>query len=293
MAERAAVQQDAATLRRRSLPTPSGEPSTRSLLMTVLGEYVLGMAEPVWSAALIRSLEVLGVQEKTARQAITRSGADGWMDREQVGRQVRWTLTPATRRLLVEGAARIYGFAAATDGWDGRWLLVRLAIPEDQRDHRHHLRSRLAWAGFGSLGQGLWISPHADRRAELLETLATPDGPELPMTFTTEPRSLAEDRDLVAEAWGDRAELQAAYAAFVAEFEDLPIEVAGPPADEQAFVAQTRMVHEWRKFPFMDPGLPRGLLADDWIGLRAADVFTRQHARLQAPAAAWFARAAT
>ena len=27
-------------------------------------------------------------------------------------------------------------------------------VPEGRRDHRHQVRTRLAWAGFGSLGQG-------------------------------------------------------------------------------------------------------------------------------------------
>lgn len=279
--ERAGRGAHAATLRRRSLPTPSGEPSTRSLLLTVLGEYVLGLGGPVWSAGLIAALQALGVQEKTARQAITRSGADGWLAREQIGRQVRWTLTSGTTRLLVEGAERIYGFEAVTDPWDGRWLLVRLAVPEDQRDHRHHLRSRLAWAGFGSLGQGLWVSPHADRREVLLRTLAAPDGGAAPVAFTTEPRSKAEDAALVAEAWGDRTDLEAAYADFVATFGDVG-DLVGD--DEAAFVAQTRMVHEWRKFPFMDPGLPRQLVPEGWVGLRAAALFADRH-QTWAPAA--------
>ena len=33
------------------------------------------------------------------------------------------------------------------------------------------VRSRLSWAGFGSLGAGLWISPHPDREAEAIGVL--------------------------------------------------------------------------------------------------------------------------
>src|SRR6266568_2480331 len=43
-------------LRRRSL----GGPAARSLLLTVLGEFVLDHAEPVWNAALVRALEAFG-----------------------------------------------------------------------------------------------------------------------------------------------------------------------------------------------------------------------------------------
>ena len=47
--------------------------------------------------------------------------------------------------------------------WDGRWLLLVLRVPEQRRELRHRLTTQLAWAGFGSLGGGLWITPHVDR----------------------------------------------------------------------------------------------------------------------------------
>src|SRR6266498_3743880 len=83
-------------LRRRSL----GGPAARSLLLTVLGEFVLDNAEPVWNSALVRALEALGIREVTARQAITRSAAEGWLERDRVGRQARWRLSAPTRELL-------------------------------------------------------------------------------------------------------------------------------------------------------------------------------------------------
>jgi phenylacetic acid degradation operon negative regulatory protein len=46
-------------------------------------------------------------------------------------------------------------------------------------------------------------------------------------------------------------------------------------------------VHEWRKFLFLDPGLPRPLLPKDWPGDEAADFFDAESGRL-APAAARF-----
>ena len=48
------------------------------------------------------------------------------------------------------------------------------------------------------------------------------------------------------------------------------------PDDEQAFAARSRLVHEWRKFLFLDPGLPRELLPGDWPGDRAAELLRRR-----------------
>ena len=54
--------------------------------------------------------------------------------------------------------------------------------------------------------------------------------------------------------------------------------------DERAFASRFRLVHEWRKFLFDDPGLPAQLLPRDWPGVHAAELFTREAARLK-PAA--------
>ena len=50
------------------------------------------------------------------------------------------------------------------------------------------------------------------------------------------------------------------------------------PTDEAALRAQTRLVHEWRRFPFLDPRLPAQLLPDSWSGAKAADLFHTRHA---------------
>ena len=51
--------------------------------------------------------------------------------------------------------------------------------------------------------------------------------------------------------------------------------------DEKAFAARFRLVHEWRKFLFDDPGLPARLLPADWPGVPAAELFTSEASRLK------------
>ena len=65
--------------------------------------------------------------------------------------------------------------------------------------------------------------------------------------------------------------------------------VADDP-DEAAFAARFHLVHEWRKFLFTDPGLPRELLPDDWPGRRASDYFRGEADRLAAASEAFVAR---
>lgn len=83
---------------------------------------------------------------------------------------------------------------------------------------------------------------------------------------------IGDPQDVVAQAW-DLAEVEADYSAFIAEFES-----ARPPTPDDVLVAQLRLVHAWRRFPFVDPQLPEELLPPQWVGTRAAEVFRDRHA---------------
>ena len=60
-------------LRRRSV----GAPAARSLLLTILGEYVLPRGEPVWHETLVGALVSIGYSSHAARQALARSDVSG------------------------------------------------------------------------------------------------------------------------------------------------------------------------------------------------------------------------
>ena len=127
-----------------------GAASARSLLLTVLGEFVLPCGRPVWTSALIELLGDLDVAEKAARQAIMRTADSGWIEASRIGRETRWSLTDAGTDLLREGTDRIYSFAADGAAWDGEWLVLTVGVPENNRPLRQQLRTQLGWAGLGS-----------------------------------------------------------------------------------------------------------------------------------------------
>ena len=263
--------------------------SARSLLLTVLGEFVHPNGSPVWTATLVDALQVLGVEEKAARQALTRTAAEGMLSSERHGRRVLWSLTPQGHALLEDGTRRIYGFMRERRPWDGRWLVVSVPIPETQRQLRHRLRTRLSWLGLGSPTSGLWIATDASLADDVQAVVRDLGLADLAFAWTGSASGLGEEGRLLAEAW-DLEEVEDRYVAFLSDFE---IRIA--PSDLEAFLAQVQMIEEWRRFPFLDPDLPAELLDHDWPGPRAASTFHHQHARWHRPAqAAWrsFAEAA-
>ncbi|GIH20484.1 PaaX family transcriptional regulator [Rugosimonospora africana] len=248
-----------------------GATSAPSLLLTILGEYVLPAGRPVWTSALVAALAGLGVEEKASRQSLARTAAEGFIVAERTGRRVRWHLSEPGRRLLTDGAERIYSFAEPTARWDGRWLLVSVAVPDGQRQLRHQLRTRMSWAGFGSPAPGLWVSPNAGREVEAKQIVTDLGLAEAALSFTGPFAGIGGQHTLVEQAW-NLGELTDRYRAFLDEFTG-----ACPAPGEPTLLAQTRLVHEWRRFPFLDPRLPAELLPRDWIGLRAGTLFRALH----------------
>jgi phenylacetic acid degradation operon negative regulatory protein len=240
------------------------------MLFTLLGELVLPGDGTAWTSAVLAVFARLGIEEKATRQALMRTAAAGWLEGQKAGRRTRWRLTGSARRLLTDGAERIYSFAGSPPDWDGRWLLVSVRIPERERRARHVVRTRLSWAGFGSLGAGLWISPHPDRETEAVGVLRDAGLAGTAHVFVASRRGLGDVRDLVAQAW-DLAAVEEQYEQFIEQF--------GGPDPGDILARQIELVHGWRRFPSADPALPRELLPERWSGLQAARLFADRHER--------------
>jgi phenylacetic acid degradation operon negative regulatory protein len=248
----------------------AGAGSARGLLFTLLGELVLPSDGAAWTSAVLAAFDRLGVAEKATRQALMRTSNAGWLQAEKVGRRTRWLLTPAARNLLSDGAKRIYAFGP-TATWDGQWVLAQVRIPEADRRARHVVRTRLAWAGFGSLGPGLWISPHPQREREAVRVLTDAGVAGDAHVFVARRTGLADTRAMVAAAW-DLPAVEVEYEQFVADFR-------APEVPGDVLLRQLELVHAWRRFPALDPSLPRELLPPRWTGIRAAELFADRHER--------------
>jgi phenylacetic acid degradation operon negative regulatory protein len=250
-----------------------GTASARSLLLTVLGEFVHPRDEDMWTSTWVSAAAALEVEEKAARQALTRVGAEGLLASSRHGRRVRWRLTPSGTDLLTQGTERIYGFMRGRPAWDGRWLVLSLPVPEAQRQLRHRLRTRLTWLGMGTPTPGLWVSPDAGKVDDVRAVVDDLGLGELAVCWTGELSAPDGAASLLARAW-DLDEVEVRYHQFLDE-----VAPVSPGTDLEAFVARVHLVEAWRRFPFVDPDLPPELLDHDWPGHRAADTFHRQHGR--------------
>jgi phenylacetic acid degradation operon negative regulatory protein len=242
----------------------------RSALFDVYGDHLRSRGDQAPVSALIRMLEPVGIAAPAVRTAISRMSAQGWLEPIRVDAAPGYRATRRAIERLSEAAARIY--RSEPEPWDGRWRLVFVDLPRE-RGARSRLREELHYLGYAEHAPGVWLCPF--ERPEVDEVVTRAGGRArhgVAVELVPDP----------VGAW-DLAGLASSYAAWPDLADSLVRRETERPGDEDraAFAARFRLVHEWRKFLFDDPGLPAALLPRDWPGQAAADLFTGEAARLK------------
>jgi phenylacetic acid degradation operon negative regulatory protein len=156
-----------------------------------------------------------------------------------------------------------------------------LRVPEARREVRHQLRTQLAWAGLGSLGGGVWLTPHVDREDELRALVEAESDADV-VSFHGRIGALGDPRRVAEAAW-DLEAVADQYEQFYARFRRLK-----PTSPATTFRALTELVHEWRKFPFIDPDLPAELLGWEVRRGKTNALFRDRHDRWDRAARTYF-----
>ena len=253
---------------------PAGVLQPRQLIVTLYGLYAREVGGWLSIAAVVRLMAALGVEEPAVRSSISRLKRRGLLDARRVDGVAGYALTEVALEILADGDARIFGRRRAEES-DG-WLLVVFSVPESERDKRHQLRSQLTRLGFGTVAPGVWVAPGhlADEAADVLDRHGLAGYVEL-----FRGAHLGEVR---VAGWWDLDQLHDRYAEFLDRQE--PVRARAGADAEQAFTDYVRLLTDWRRLPYADPGLPLTLLPADWNGVRAADLFVELSERLAGPA---------
>jgi phenylacetic acid degradation operon negative regulatory protein len=247
------------------------------LIITLFGDYWQGRTEHLPSAGLVALASEFDISATSARAALSRLGRRGLLTSSKAGRRTFYGPTARTEAILREGARRILSFGAdEASPWDGTWLVVAFSVPEEQREVRHALRTRLRWLGFAALYDGVWVSPRAS--AEATHRAIGACGVEQASVFRATSLDAAPGTGPgrhPLSAW-NLEELRTAYDDFIRRFEPVCERAAGGgiPAAE-ALAERTAIMDTWRAFPGLDPGLPAAVLPAGWPRTRAHEIFAQ------------------
>ena len=256
---------------RVQLPRMQAGAQPQHLLITLLGDYWYGRREHLPSAALVRLLAEFGVTQVGARAALSRLARRGLLESSRVGRRTYYGLTERAAAVIADGARRIYSFGTAARSWSGQWTVAAFSIPEEQRDIRHALRSRLRWLGFAPLYDGVWVTAGDETAAATAVLKDLEIAMATVMTAVVAPGSPLSGDPLCA--W-DLGGLRGRYLDFVAKYEPLLERIGtGGVGASEALVTRTAVMNEWRNFPNLDPDLPPELLPRPWPRAEARRIF--------------------
>lgn len=227
------------------------EPSrTGSIIITVFGDAIVPRGGSVALGTLLEFFAAIDVDSSVVRTAMSRLTADGWFEREKVGRNSFYRLVQRERLTFDIATKHIYG-APASD-WTGRFELLLIANGGDRDTARDALKN----AGFGSPLPGVWVAPSG---------VPIPDEAKGAIRLEVS----AEDdsgRRLLSESWPLERTAEA-YRRFMKSFEPLRAWVGRDKlSDIDAFIARILLIHHYRRVVLRDPLLPVALLPNDWPG---------------------------
>src|ERR1700744_2321777 len=207
------------------------EPSrTGSVNITMFGDAIVPRGGSVWLGTLLEFFETLDIDAGVVRTAMSRLTADGWFEREKVGRNSFYRLVKKGRFTFDIATRHIYD--PPPQDWTGRFELLLIGNAGDRDTAREALKN----AGFGSPLPGVWVAP---------------SGAPIPEEASTAIRLevSAEDdsgRRLLSESWPLQRTADA-YLKFMRTFEPLRalLDRREKLGDADAFTARVLLIHHY------------------------------------------------
>ena len=216
----------------------------------------------VWLGTLLEFFRALEIGDGVVRTAMSRLAADGWLERQKVGRNSFYRLGAKGQAEFADATRRIYA-GRAERGAEGFALL----LPDSTE------RDRLTRAGCGVIAPGVFVTARP----------VAADG--LHLTLNGDAATL---RALATRAW-PLEELAKSYAAFVASFAGLrDFLAAGGQCDAlESLAARVLLIHQYRRIVLRDPRLPESVLPEAWPGTAARLLCAELYRALLPASEAW------
>jgi len=234
------------------------EPSrTGSIVITVFGDAIVPRGGSIWLGTLLEFFAAIDIDSGVVRTAMSRLAADGWLEREKVGRNSFYRLVKKGRQTFDAATKHIYDLH--TSDWTGRFELLLIGRVEDRDASRDALKN----AGFGNPLPGVWVAPSG---VPIPEEAAS----AIRLEVSAEDDS---GRRLLSESWPLERTADA-YLKFMKTFEPLRgwVSRRARLSDLEAFTARILLIHYYRRVVLRDPLLPAALLPADWPGRAAREL---------------------
>lgn len=248
-------------------------PRAGPLIITVFGDTIAPRGGSIWLGSLIDLMQPLGLSERLVRTGVYRLAREKWLTARQKGRRSFYTITAEGLDPFVDADNRIY--AAHAVPWNGKWVMVQTLANASQQA-RKMTRDLLTWHGFGQLSPTMMIKPGSDANS-VNQVLNGAGLSASCIVFASDLDKTSDTHAIVSNGW-DLQELSAAYQRLLTCFRNT--ETLATKSPEDAFVARSLLIHQYRRILLKDPQLPDELLPPGWNGEKARKLVSRAYHQL-------------
>lgn len=148
--------------------------------------------------------------------------------------------------------------------WDGKWRILSYEIPEQRRELRDRLRRQVAGWGLGPWHRSFWLTPHPI--IENLKKLVSGKEEEKYVQAFESDHSFGNREVLIEKVWG-KTELDKKYRELFKKWH-MTLSQDMEKTDKLKSV-----IGDYVTVLRQDPGLPKNVVGENWIGLEAFNIF--------------------
>lgn len=147
--------------------------------------------------------------------------------------------------------------------WDGIWRILSYEIPEKKRELRDRLRREVASWGLGPWHRSFWLTPHPIIPS--LQQLISNEEKMYIQAFESK-HVFGDQAILIEKVWGT-IELEKKYRKLFMVWHDILSK------EDDKIKKMSRIVSQFVDMLKIDPGLPKELVGEKWIGYEAINLF--------------------
>ncbi len=147
--------------------------------------------------------------------------------------------------------------------WDGVWRILSYEIPEKKRELRDRLRREVSSWGLGPWHRSFWVTPHPIISS--LQQLVSSEEKMYVQAF--EAQHVFGDEDILIEKVWNIADLEKKYRKLFMQWHDTLSK------EDDKVKKISKIVEQYVEILKTDPGLPKELVGDKWIGFEAINLF--------------------
>jgi len=155
-------------------------------------------------------------------------------------------------------------FRYLKEKWDGKWRIISYEIPEKKREIRDRLRREMQGWGLGPWHRSFWLTPHPVI-GTLKELVSQKEEEKYIQAFEAD-HSFGDREILIEKVWG-KTNLDKEYRELFKKWHDIL------SSDQEKTEKFKKVVSEYIGILRQDPGLPKELIGEGWIGFEGWNIF--------------------